>query len=87
MTQAKHTPSIIEAYNLGAAECDSSFGRTYDDDPGSDLSTAYDLGRTHGETAAERDRLREALEWIATMTLESLTRHRARAAIAKAGRG
>jgi len=36
-------------FALGVEEAGASFGQTFDDDPESDASLAYDLGRTLGE--------------------------------------
>jgi hypothetical protein len=36
-------------YRLGIKEAHHSFGMTYDDDPWSPRSVAYDLGRNRGE--------------------------------------
>lgn len=36
-------------FALGFEEAGQSFGMTFDDDPDSDRSAAYDLGRTLGE--------------------------------------
>lgn len=36
-------------HSLGVAEAHSAFGMTYDDDPESPRSRAYDLGRNYGE--------------------------------------
>lgn len=45
--------SIIEAhlpeFLLGVVEANDSVGMTYDDDPDSPRSAAYDMGRTLGE--------------------------------------
>ena len=40
-----------DAYALGFSEADGAIGMTYDGDPESDRSRAYDRGRTDGEAA------------------------------------
>lgn len=41
-------------YRLGISEAHSSLGMTYDDDPESPRSVAYDLGRNRGENIAPK---------------------------------
>ena len=42
-------PELARIWQLGYDESASAFGRTWDDDPASDRSVAYDEGRTAGE--------------------------------------
>ena len=53
-----------QEYALGRAEWADNVGMTYDDDPNSPRSRAYDIGRTDGEDAA-RDNLTPAEQEIA----------------------
>lgn len=50
LEQATRFRQLISAHEaefaLGYAEGDGDVGMTYDDDPGSDRSVAYDLGRS-----------------------------------------
>lgn len=41
--------ALAAIWQLGFDEAHSAFGMTYDDDPGSERSVAYDEGRTAGE--------------------------------------
>lgn len=45
-------PALLSVFLLGFEESASGFGRTYDDDPESPRSVAYDRGRTFGESVA-----------------------------------
>lgn len=46
--------NLIRAFVLGFRECAEAWGMTYDDDPDSPRSRAYDHGRTWGERLTGR---------------------------------
>ncbi len=53
-TQAVKPHTLKQAYALGFKEADSDMGMTYDNDPGSPRSVAYDKGREAGMKALGR---------------------------------
>lgn len=51
----KKLQELREAFSLGLEEAGSAFGMTYDGDPESPRSVAYDSGRNVGEALLKED--------------------------------
>ena len=62
--QAAKPHTLKQAYALGFKEADGDMGMTYDNDPGSPRSAAYDKGRAAGQKALEKAAKPSPLPWV-----------------------